>query len=929
MSAAALLALQYADAKGVVSIEDFKVFKSETVNVPVMLTNDVTDNIAGLQFDMDLPEGMEFVDVQPTRTTRISNNVSLIRKGGRFVMVGSRALTGTEGAIFYVPVKVTVSANDNAAISVRNITITDLKGADEYKQEAFKVNVTRQAASIVASMEAPRTVLRPGTPIPVTVALTNNCNIMGFQMNVTMPEGFTIDPENIMLADRCVPTAKIDIFQAEGANVAKVVFSDFNGSATAVKGSEGAVCTFNLIAPEGFEAETAEVKIDKIVVSHEAGKQVEGEGSSIAFINDKVAYDAAMAKVAEVEAAWAAAQDSIASQAPDVKDSFKGEAIAERIAALKGAIEADYEAFAATANAEKNSAEAAAIAEAIAAYVNEAVAAQGAKVEADRVAANNAAIEAANAEVATLAAKVSAAVEAAQKAYPNAEIDAAAANAAVEAQRTAVAAAAKAVEAEGTFACEVSAEEVDAAIAAMEADAKAKQEAYNAAVEADRVAANNAAIEAANAEVAALAAKVSAAVEAAQKAYPNANVDAAAANAAVEAQRTALAEAAKAVETEGTFAYKVSAEEVDSAIAAMEADAKAQQAAADETARVEANAAAYNVAKEAVAALQEKLNEAVATVAAECPAADVTDEKADCQAAIDAQAAAVEAAAEAVKVAGVFNYTVSSAALDRAIKTMIAAAKAQQATADEATRKAENKAAYQGVLADLAAFEAQLEAAKEAAAKYPDANVDADVAAAKEAIAAARMEAMTAYSLVANEGVFSFTLDHEGLAAKILAIETSAKAQQEAHDAAVEAARVAANTEAYNRTIAAIEEIEGRLQAAKDVVAEQYPGVDVTAQVKAVEDEIAAIRAAAEAALAAVAEEGTYAYEFDATVFNGLIDAIYTQAEINGIESIDADALGADAAIYTLSGVRVAKPVQNAVNIIVTNDGRARKVFVK
>ena len=112
-------------------------------------------------------------------------------------------------------------------------------------------------------------------------------------------------------------------------------------------------------------------------------------------------------------------------------------------------------------------------------------------------------------------------------------------------------------------------------------------------------------------------------------------------------------------------------------------------------------------------------------------------------------------------------------------------------------------------------------------------------------------------------------------------------------------------------------------------VAENYPDVDVNAEIKIAQDAIDALTAGAEAAFEAVAEEGTYEYTVDADSVKKLINDIEDRAQALGIEEITADMLGKDVKIYNLQGVRVNTPTTDAIHVIVSNDGTVRKVVIK
>ena len=192
-------------------------------------------------------------------------------------------------------------------------------------------------------------------------------------------------------------------------------------------------------------------------------------------------------------------------------------------------------------------------------------------------------------------------------------------------------------------------------------------------------------------------------------------------------------------------------------------------------------------AETVVAGLRADLAAALATIAAE--AADVKDNftGADITAAIEAiETAAREAAANGTLPAEYAAVvTDPAAAVSRSIEQLVADAKtAQKAFEDEAARKAANEAAYQASLAEIQRLTDKLnEMEQTAAASYPDATVDTQVAAAQAALDKAKAEADAARAAVADEGNYSYAVDTAAIEALIKAVGDEAAKQQAAADA--------------------------------------------------------------------------------------------------------------------------------------------------
>ena len=285
-------------------------------------------------------------------------------------------------------------------------------------------------------------------------------------------------------------------------------------------------------------------------------------------------------------------------------------------------------------------------------------------------------------------------------------------------------------------------------------------------------------------------------------------------------------------------------------------------------------------AETVVAGLRADLAAALATIAAE--AADVKDNftGADITAAIEAiETAAREAAANGTlptEYAAVV--TDPAAAVGRSIEQLVADAKtAQKAFEDEAARKAANEVAYQASLAEIQRLADKLnEMEQTAAASYPDATVDTQVAAAQAALDKAKAEADAARTAVADEGNYSYAVDTAAIEALIKAVGDEATRQQAAVDA--EKARVAANEAAHKAVLDEIAALQASLDATKAAAAENYPDADVDKQVAAAQAAIDKAKTEAAAAKAAVKDEGNYSYAVDKASIEALITAVTNEA---------------------------------------------------
>ena len=805
----------------------------ETVQVPVTLDN--TDPVASFQFDVALPDCLEFAGEPVKNLDRLSQNGHQIvfRAATGRVMVISRnreTVVGNSGTVLTLPVRVKPGQLDNSTrtIKVRHITMSDASGAETWSQPAFDVTATLQASRIVASPDAPSMVFAPGRSRVVNVSMTNNCPIEAFQLDVVLPEGFTIEGE-LDLGARCSNTAYIDVFPQADGRTTRLVMSDLTGT-PAVNGNEGVVFSMTVKAPFDFMAETAEITVNNFQVSYAAGASVPGQGFTMAVVNSQQSYSLALARVTALENALEAALETIATEAPDVKDNFPGDALATRISDLKAAVNAAYEDY-------------------------------------TIIDSYNSLMETADGIAADIEALV-----------------------------------AQAKEAEAAF----------------KAEEKRK---------ADNLAAYNAVL----AEIEALQASLNTAAANVAEQYPHANVTAEkeAAQNAINAAKTAADNAYAGVAAEGVFTYTVNKTEIEALIAAMTAKAQADEEAyqAEEQRKAD-NLAAYNAVVAELDALQESLDAVAANVTEQYPHANVTAQKEAAQNAINTAKADAEAAYQAVAAEGEFNYTLDKAAIEALIAAVTAKAQADEAAYEnEEARKAANEAAYQAVVEQLNALSEQLDQTAAAAVEtYPHADVTEEVAAARDAIAAALAAADADKAATADEGLFSYTVDTEAIEALINAVTTGAAADEAEYE---DNLRREANRAAHEANVKIIDALEQKLIATEAAVAVTYPDADVTAEEQAAREAIAAAREAEQAAYDAVADEGVYDYTVDSAAIEALIDAIVEKAKKSGISEIEMDALNGDIMLFNLQGTRVVNPSKTAVYIMVDKQGNTRKVVIK
>ncbi len=177
-----------------------------------------------------------------------------------------------------------------------------------------------------------------------------------------------------------------------------------------------------------------------------------------------------------------------------------------------------------------------------------------------------------------------------------------------------------------------------------------------------------------------------------------------------------------------------------------------------------------------------------------------------------------------------------------------------------------------GLRADLAAALATIAAE---AADVKDNFTGADITAAIEAIETAAREAAANGTLPAEYAAV-VTDPAAAVSSSIEQLVADAKAAQKAFED--EAARKAANEAAYQASLAEIQRLTDKLNEMKQTVAASYPDATVDTQVAAAQAALDKAKAEADAARAAVADEGNYSYAVDTAAIEALIKAVGDEA---------------------------------------------------
>ena len=568
MVLAVMLCARSVSAENKFYIEPFTISSYDVVNVPVMLEN-TGINPTGFQFDVVLPAELEFAGEPTANPARLTNVHTLLfnKNNGRVLSYSSdrQTINGTEGELLTVPVKVKtgmLTENTEVKIGIVDATLTTALGEQTVRPEDTEATVTLQAFTATGYSPAAEVVAMPGSPATIEFALRNNCNVLGMQVDFVLPEGFTADASGLTLGTRCTAGIAKSVSVNEGNVYTVQLYSAIDNNM--LTGNDGVVFTLAVNVPEDMEADAATVTVKNLDVSYAAGKSITGEPFEVQIVNGMKVAAAANAEIEALEQELTKVLQQIAEECADVAEDYTGSEVYQQITALRTAVDNAFEDGTLKDNYDEIMKPVDDIRTAISTLLTDAQAAEAQFKENERVAANQAAFEAAMAEADKLQEAVDAAKEEIAKDYPGIDVttEIEAAQAAVNAQVDNINKALEAVENEGTFEYTVDATDTDAAIAA------AKKAAAD---EAKRQADNKAAYEATVDAIDALETKLDEAIAKIASDYPSANVslDVMQAQKAIDKARAGAEAALEAVEEEGTYDYTPDTKAIEDMIAAI------------------------------------------------------------------------------------------------------------------------------------------------------------------------------------------------------------------------------------------------------------------------------------------------------------------------------------------------------------------------
>lgn len=483
MLLALVLCAGKANAENVISIDPLTFESYDVVDVPVVLTNTPDDHLQAFELKVVLPDMLEFAGTPTKNSDRLlsSHSLNFEPTTGKLMIVSivGKEIVGNEGVVLTIPVKVKdYMLNDaTAEIAVTGITFTSEDGDAEYYQPDFTVpvTVTAPAYSFSVYFEPADAVVNPGATHTLAVGINNDGPIAGFQLDVEVPAGITVDTESAEWTARCSSNAIMTANTMANGKTRFTMVDLTTNLSISTDTNTGVVFTFAVNVDAEYAAETDVVTISNVIISPAGGERATIDGCTLTLTNGITAYNAATAVVSDLQASLLAAMDVITEECPLVAEEYSAKAAeyAAAINELQVAIAAAYADGTLTPNYDAVVAPAAEIAEGIAALVEEAraaeAAAEEAQAEADRVAANQAAYDAVKQQIADLQTKLDVAAATVAEQYPDIDMSAeiAAAQEAIDALNAEADAAFEAVAEEGEYAYTVDTTELEAQIDAI------------------------------------------------------------------------------------------------------------------------------------------------------------------------------------------------------------------------------------------------------------------------------------------------------------------------------------------------------------------------------------------------------------------------------------------------------------------------------
>ena len=249
-------------------IEDFSIAAGETKQVALLMENESV--FTGFQLDLVLPEGLTIEtknngDPKVTINTARADDhqtVTNFRDDGRIsilmMSLASTEIYGNSGAIVYFNLTASENFCGNHSISLLNIEMTTPEGTAVNPPDASCVvigpSTGGDSETLLGQLYIEDFSIVAGETKQVALMMENESVFTGFQVDLVLPEGLTIETKNNGDPKVTINTARADDHQTvtnfrEDGRVSILLMSLSNSE---ISGNNGPIIFFNLTACDSF-----------------------------------------------------------------------------------------------------------------------------------------------------------------------------------------------------------------------------------------------------------------------------------------------------------------------------------------------------------------------------------------------------------------------------------------------------------------------------------------------------------------------------------------------------------------------------------------------------------------------------------------------------------------------------------------------------
>ena len=299
----------------------------EAKTVDVVMTN--TGNFTGLQATFTATTGLTVTSV--TAGSRLASPVmfNFNATTGKVIYLGSSPITGTDGTVLTVTLQASPTFSGTATLNVTDIAATDASAVN-YPSGNLSLPVTIGATgSAVFSFDQNQVSLDPNTTADVTVSLTSEFAVTGFQGTLVLPAGVTA---TVAKSDR-LPGS---IFSYD-PNTGNILYG-----VAAIPTNDGPVFTITLKADNTFTSD-AQLQLNNLNVTNASAVNIAAGNLSMTVKAKPLAgYNNLKTAIAALQTKLNNTASTIASTCPTVDKTAEISTLQQQITTLDQKLDADY-----------------------------------------------------------------------------------------------------------------------------------------------------------------------------------------------------------------------------------------------------------------------------------------------------------------------------------------------------------------------------------------------------------------------------------------------------------------------------------------------------------------------------------------------------------------------------------------------------------